>query len=641
MAESIGGKIRNVLVGVLIGMLVLAFAVWGVNDMFTPGARNAVVTVGDSEISTQEFDTLFTREVERLNRESAEAVTNQQAYAQGLHTQILQSMITNEVVAIDADDLGVGVNRSIAKRDIESIEAFQNDLTGKFDENKLNSALANIRMTRQQFEIQTLRSLRSQQTIPAITGGVVAPADYAGLQYKFLTEQRRANVLTLTAKAIAEPETPNDEVLQDYVTANSARYMAPEYRRFVMIRLEPFDFTPDLEIDPEQVRDSFNYKVETGELGSPETRNVVLISAPDEETANSAVDALRGGQTPILVASDLNLDSPEIYDAVRENGLIDPESSKAAFELDATDARAVLSGLGSWVAVYVADITPAIIPDFEAAKDEIRKELLNALAMEAIFDVTGEIEDAMLDNLSLEEISEKVGVPMSAYDFVDRSGTTPYDVQMNGFSAIPGLASDDVLLRTLFTSDLGFQTDLFETSTGGYASIRVDDIIDTKMKPFTDVRDEALAAYLNNERVDALRVKALDIKKRVDEGETLEALQAEIGEGATLSIVPLLRTNPPRTLGPQLIVALFEADEGDVVRGAGSEPLTEQIAELEQIIASQDGIAGTYLDVLQNQVTAAISNDIQNAYQRSVLADNPVQEYPDKIRSTLGLDQTN
>ena len=36
MAESIGTKIRNVLVGLLIGLLVIGFAIWGVSDVFTP-----------------------------------------------------------------------------------------------------------------------------------------------------------------------------------------------------------------------------------------------------------------------------------------------------------------------------------------------------------------------------------------------------------------------------------------------------------------------------------------------------------------------------------------------------------------------------------------------------------------------------
>jgi len=545
MAESIGGKIRNVLVGILIGMLVLAFAVWGVNDMFTPGARNAVATVGDAEVSIDDFDTRFRRELENLNRERGEALTNQEAYNQGLHRQVLQNMVTNTVVQIDADDLGVGVNRRNARKEIEAIPAFVNELTGKFDENKLNQALANARITRQQFEDETLQALKSQQTVPAITTGIVAPADYAALQYKFLTEQRRASVLTLTADAVDTPEAPSDEILQDYVTVNGARYMAPEYRRFVMIRLEPFDFIPDLTITEEQIKDSFDYQIETGDLGAPETRNIVLITAPDEETANKAVEALQAGQEPILVTSELGLSSPDIYDAVGKNGLVDPESSEAAFELEAGEARAVLSGLGSWVAVYVADITPADIPSLDDSRESIRESLLNDYAQEAIYDITADIEDAMIEGLTLEEISEQVGVPLSAYDFIDRSGTTQDGITMSGFTVIPGVASDDTILRTLFTSDLGFETDLFETSTGGYAALRVDDIIDTKMKPFEDIKDEALQAYLNDERSEALRAKALELTQRARDGETLDALQASVGEGANLTETLLVRTNPP------------------------------------------------------------------------------------------------
>ncbi len=641
MAESIGGKIRNTLVGILIGMLVLAFAVWGVNDMFTPGANNAVATVGDMEVSTQEFDTLFARELERINSERPEALTNQQAFDQGLQNQILQSMITNTVVKIDADDLGVGVNKSLARREISNIPAFQNELTGEFDENKLNQALARARITRKQFEDDTLSSLRSQQTIPAITGGLVAPANYAAMQYKFLTEQRRASVLTLTPAAVAEPETPSDEVLQAYVDENSVRYMAPEYRRFSMIRVEPFDFTADLEIDPEQVQESFDYRVSTGTIGSPETRSIALITTSDEAKANEAVAQLEAGTDPEVVASGLGLEAPDIYESVGRNGLVDPESSKAAFELAEGEGRAVLGGLGSWNAVYVQGITPAEVPDFEESRAEIEEELLNATALDAIYDLTAEIEDARLDNLPLIEIAERAKVPMSEYPFIDRNGQTQEGIRMSGFSGIPGIAADDTILRTLFTADLGFETDLFETATGGYAMIRVDDIIDRKMKPFEDIREEAMSAYMSEQRAEALRAKAIELTERVRGGESLDALKAEIGDAADLSQTGLVRTNPPEFLGPQVTVGLFDGAVGDVVRGPGAQGITQQIAKLERITASQDGLAGTYLEVLQEQATSSISNDIQNAYQAAIIKENPVQQYPAQIRSVLGLGTDN
>jgi len=56
MAQSIGEKIRGAFVAILVGLLVLAFAVWGVNDIFVSGARNAVVSVGDASVSTRDFN---------------------------------------------------------------------------------------------------------------------------------------------------------------------------------------------------------------------------------------------------------------------------------------------------------------------------------------------------------------------------------------------------------------------------------------------------------------------------------------------------------------------------------------------------------------------------------------------------------
>ena len=85
MAESIGGKFRNFMVAILVGLLVVAFAVWGVNDVFTARAGDSVITVGDAEISSREFSEAIERELEIMNRDNGSSVTTQQAYAQGLH----------------------------------------------------------------------------------------------------------------------------------------------------------------------------------------------------------------------------------------------------------------------------------------------------------------------------------------------------------------------------------------------------------------------------------------------------------------------------------------------------------------------------------------------------------------------------
>ena len=82
---------------------------------------------------------------------------------------------------------------------------------------------------------------------------------------------------------------------------------------------------------------------------------------------------------------------------------------------------------------------------------------------------------------------------------------------------------------------------------------------------------------------------------------------------------------------------MLDGQVGAVSRGAGPQGLTRQIAKLTAIVPNQDGLAGQFLDVLQEQATQAISSDLQNAYQQAILRENELREYPEKVRAALGI----
>ena len=223
MAQSIGGKIRGAFVAVLVGLLVLAFAVWGVNDIFVPGVRNAVVSVGDASVSTRDFNRDLQSRLREIAAQRGEGLTNEEAYQQGVHRDLMAQYQVQLAVEKDAQDLGVGVNRADAKAYIEAIPAFRSEITQEFDRNKLETALARTRngYTIKKFEEDILRDLRRVQTVEAIVGGVQAPSGYAKRQFDFLSEQRKATVLTINKDAVPTPETPSDEVLQAYLDQNA------------------------------------------------------------------------------------------------------------------------------------------------------------------------------------------------------------------------------------------------------------------------------------------------------------------------------------------------------------------------------------------------------------------------------------
>lgn len=636
--QSIGSKIQAAMVGILIGFLVIGFAIWGINDVFIPSAKNSIATIGKAEISGDEFETAFRRELENMARESGQSLSNSEAYQQGVHSRVLGGLIQQQVINVDADDLGIGVNRTLAREEVSQIPVFVDELTGKFSEQKYLGALAQNRITRSEFERGVERDLRRAQTIPAIVDGVEAPKAFAELRYKFLTEQRKARVMTLTRDAVAEPADPDEATLKSFITEREAAFTAPEYRRVTLIRIENFDLTPDIVVSEDELKSAFEYKVELGELGSGETRDVVQLVAPDKEAAEKAAELLKTDQDPAIIASGLGLIEPDIYVDVTAPDIIDPETAKAAFELADGEIKVLLGSLGQWYAVKVTSITPAVVPDFDSLKEELTETLKKEHAQEKLYDITTQIEDAMDEGANLEEIAAKTGIPLQSFDYIDRLGQTQNGVKMSGVAHLLGVAEDDILLREIFTNDLGYETDLFETSNGGWAAVRVDQIIDSTVKPFDEIKEQATAMWKTLQIDTAINELMLETAGKAQTGETLDDLAAEIGSGASVEEVILVRSAPNDQLGSAVQVGLLEGKVGDIERGQGAKPLTRQIAKLTDIIANADGLAGQFADALQEQASVAVRSDLQRAYQDSVLAENPLKENPDKIRSLLGLD---
>lgn len=640
MAQSIGEKIRGGFVAVLVGLLVLAFAVWGVNDIFVPGVRNAVVSVGDKSVSTRDFNRDLQSRLRQIALQRGEGLTNEQAFQQGVHRELLGEYQVRLAIEKDADDLGIGVNRADAKKFIQSFPAFQSSVTGQFDRDKLLQAIGGLNngYSVKQFEEDTLRDLRREQTTEAIVGGIQAPSGFATRYFDFVSEQRLATVLTLNKDAVPPPAAPDDAALQTFIDQNAVRYTAPEYRQVTMIRLEPQGFLPDVEVTEEEVQEEFDRRVARGELGTKASRDVVILTATDESTADAAAQRLMAGELPELVAASLGFVNPDRFENVVEDQLIDPVTSELAFSLLEGQAKSSMNSLGSWEAVYVPSITEATSPQFASIEPELRREIGLDKAKERIFEIRDDMDPMIIAGRTLEEISEELNLPMESYDFIDRSATTRDGLQMLGSNLIPGLAADDELLREIFTADIGFDTDLFETVHEGAAAFRVTDIIDSQIRPLEDIREQVVAAWTAEQIQSALNMRGAALATELQNGRTLEELKDELGDTATLTERGISRSNPPRDLNGQVVVDLLSASPGEIVRGQGALPQTYTIARLDTIIPNSDRLAGEILETVQRNIAAEISLDIQNAYRLAILEEHRLREYPDQVTAAMGIE---
>ncbi len=652
--QGMGAKIRNVLVGVLVGMLVLAFAVWGIEDVFSPNSSGAIVKVGEKEVGQAEFQERFNDMMRDFAETNGEGLTNQQAYDRGMPQQLVQQLTRDLAIEADAEDLGVDVNNRDVAKYINEIEAFKNPITGEFDEDSYRRLLASNRITEREFENDVVNQLTQRQTLPAVMGGIQAPSDYAKRYNTFVNEIRTGRVLRLDESVLSDIPEPTEAEIASYVAANRERFTSPEYRQALLIRLEPVDFALDVSglgaddvrlneederykgtISEEDVRKRFDTLVSAGEIGSVETRDVTLVSATSEAQAASIASRIAGGETAAAIAAEMGLPAPDTFEAIRPDTLFNPASDTAAFELEQGEAKAVATELGGFEVVVVDAINAGEVPDFDAERDRLRRDLVlgearrNISAFEKIFD------DALLNGRSIEEIAQNNDVPLQSLPMLDRNGVTPDGIRMEGTNAIPGIARDQALLNALFTADIGYESDIIPTSSGGLAVLRVIDTIEPEPQSIDDVRDQVVAELRADAVEAALIERGREIEGRLRAGEDIGSVASELG----LEVEDLLiqRANPPRQFSSAVLVGMLDGKVGDTARGRGVATGTYEVGVLDKISSGTERLGGRLLDTIREQVSEQIALDISTSYQNAILADEEYTVFEDQLRSVLSL----
>ncbi|NNE58326.1 MAG: hypothetical protein HKN36_09480 [Hellea sp.] len=661
---SSGSKFRAIVVGSLIGLLVIAFAAWGVSDVFSPQTRNIVLKVGESSVSANDFDLAYRRKLADISAESGVNLSGDQAYQQGVHESILNEFLVEKLIEVDADDLGVGFNIETARKELDQFDAFKDPITEQFSKDQMAARLARAQppISTDQFLNDIIFNVRRSQTVPAISRGLVAPPQFTDTINKFANETLEVKVLTITPEALPPTPEPTDEELQIFITDNANNYPSlfnePEYRRITLVRLEQHDFPymndtmmrnvrseEDLRtafnnifIEESDIKDQFDLRVQSGEVGSPATRSLVQITATDENNAAEVIQKLESGLSPEEVTTLYGLVEPVTYEDVGEDDIFDPEVGAVAFEMKQDEIRSILGGFDNWVVVQITKEVPEIMPEVDELRPEIVEEIRKNIAGERMYDTIKMIEDGVRDGRTLEESVEIAGVPYATIDFVNRSGQTPDGLKLMGIPQLrPGIGTDEEILKSIFTTEIGFESDYFDTSTGGMAIVRVDDVIEAKPREFDEIRDDTARLWKSQHMLDALDELSLELTQLIRDGQSMKDVAETFEKGVFVQSGPMTRAEPLPGLGQMLDIAIKQASIGDIERGVGPVQFTQQIAKLENIIPHEEPLTGEEAEIAQQRMNAALINDLTDAYLQAVVTDHPQQEFPDVVMSVMGV----
>lgn len=611
---------------VLIGLLVVSFGVWGISDVFTGATRGALATVGDQEISSQEYTEAFRQAQQNYSRQTGQNLTPETARLLGVDRQILGDLLNGAALDEQARELGLVISDGEIARQIANNPNYL-DSQGKFDAAAFRDVLERNGLNEPLFiALERRRLLRG-----ALTGGAEAqfapPDALVEAVYRHQNEQRDAKYFTVTA-AESEIAAPTDSEIKDFYEKNPRTYTAPEYRSIAILKIEPEDIASAQAIDEAGLKAGYDrYKQD---YFTPETRTIQQITFPSLEEARKAKERIAAGEDFLAVATERGLgeaDATLATDA-RMDSLIDPVIADAAFKLV---EGAVSDPVEGRLSIALLRVT-AVAPEHQKTLEEVKPELTTRLqleeAREEIQSVYDAVEDARAQQTPFEEIAKASRIPFTLVAAVDDKGLAPDGTPVE-------LPHKNEVLRAAFASDPGVENDAL-TFGDGYVWHEVRATTPSAVKPLDGVKDQVRADLVARKLRDLAQDKAAKLAERGRSGTPIETLAQEAG-AAVKTVQGLKRNESSAEFDPQAIAALFAIPENGFAVSAEPGGKGARVMQSQAVTLPPFDPKSTQAEQIRRALTERTSEDVVSSYLAALQQQAGVTLNEDLWRQIAGL----
>jgi len=519
MLDNLRKNASGWLAKILIGLLIISFAVWGLADQFTGGNTQVLAKVEDQEIPLEQFRRAYQNQINALSRQRGERISTQEARDSGLPDRVLEQIVNGALLDAHARRLGLSVSDQAVTQSIVENPAFQN-ASGEFDRARFERILQFSNLSEAAVLAQERDALVRTQVVETVTQAPAVPDTLVSAMNRYQNETRVIAYFNIGPDAIEDRPEPTESKLRSFYDENTDQFLAPETREVAVLDVTPAALADRVDVSDDQVR--ADYEARRDQYVQPERREIRQIVFPDMAAAQAGYEALQSGADFLEVAKQQGMSRDDTQlGTVTKADIPDDTVAEAAFALEKGAFSEPVEGQFTTVILKVDEIEPGKSRSFEEVSDQIRKELTERAAAERILDLRGAIEDQRAAGAPLSEIAEQFELPYKTIT-LDRAGDAPDGADAAHPADLPQFR------QAVFASDVGLDEDLIEKPGGGLLWYEVLAINPASERPFADVRSDVEQAWRANQLREAIVAKAEAMAEKAKAGKPMSALAQEV-----------------------------------------------------------------------------------------------------------------
>ena len=483
MLSKIRDKTQGIFATFILILVVVPFALWGINSYFNSGSKINVATAGDIDISQVKYR----HEIDQLRGRVEPATLDSPQFKQ----RILDSLIDQVLLAHDAEAQGYRLSDARLAQTIRELPYFQRD--GRFDSVQYEATLRREGMNPHEFE----GSVREESLVRQVQAGLsesgfVTRTDVAALA-RLLSQERELAYAVISPDAVMPKGPVSGQEIEQYYSSHAEMFQIPEQVRVEYLRFSAGDLNTGGQPTEEDLKKA--YAEEAARYVTPEKRRArhILISLPaqaTDEQAKAVLTKIQGIAKQARAGADFgtlakkysmdNATSPSGGDLGEiRRGAIPKELEAATFALKSGEISQPLRSTYGYHLIKLTALTPEKRKPFADVRKELMEVVRKRKGEEKFFELSEKFRNLVYEQPdSLAPAAKALGLPIQKSDWFMRTGG-------------PGIAANSKVAQAAFEPDVLAQvrnSDAIEISGDTLVAIRVIDKQPAGRKPLAEVR---------------------------------------------------------------------------------------------------------------------------------------------------------
>ncbi len=534
MLSKIREKATGIFAWIIVIIITIPFALWGINSYFEGGGQAVVAKVEGVDIDLNTFQGALA-ERRRVMAQVLQQNVNPDFFDSDLFKQqVLEGLIQNAAEASYADRQGYRVGDALVGQWIRSLPYFQVD--GQFDTERYQALVANAGMSIARFEQQQRRELISEQIQSAFVDSAFVSERDIDRAVALLEQERIAEYAVLPADDPDLEITVDDEQIREYYESNRDAFVSPAQMRVEYLVLSLDEVAASISVDEDEIRQY--YESNSARFGRPAERRAshVLISVAAgageaeveaaRQRAEDIADEARTGADFAELAREHSDDAGSAANGgdlgvINRGSMVQP-FEEAVFAMD--EAGAVSDPVRTRFGFHVIKMTgyrAAEVAPLEQVRGEIEEELKRQRAQSQY------LEQAETFATVVYEQPDTLDPAADALDLEIRTS--------DWFSAGEGegMAANDRFRTVAFSEEVridGLNSEAFEIDGDTTVALRRLESRESRPLSLDETRDEIRAILQREARANAARERGEAIVQSIRQGESSWEQSVDAGE---------------------------------------------------------------------------------------------------------------